>query len=205
MTVAEMHILCDEILDKSNAPWFNAIQKDIYLNLAQEEYVETRYKEFEVNEKRRKELISLIRRSDFNNISVINLSNIPDLYYILSIIAEINDCGNLIKKSVKPVQHDDFGKSQEDPFNRNDNENPGYLEINNGTSNLVEILSEDVPNKVSMVWLKIPRKIDLSTNTDCELPVITHKEIVDIAVRKMMFVTENPSYQVQINEINNQE
>jgi hypothetical protein len=40
MTVAEMHILCDEILDKSNAPWFNAIQKDIYLNLAQEEYVE---------------------------------------------------------------------------------------------------------------------------------------------------------------------
>jgi hypothetical protein len=205
MTVAEMHILCDEILDKSNAPWFNAIQKDIYLNLAQEEYVETRYKEFEVNEKRRKELISLIRRSDFNNISVINLSNIPDLYYILSIIAEINDCGNLIKKSVKPIQHDDFGKSQEDPFNRNDNENPGYLEINNGTDNLVEILSEDVPNKVSMVWLKIPRKIDLSTNTDCELPVITHKEIVDIAVRKMMFVTENPSYQVQINEINNQE
>jgi hypothetical protein len=205
MTITEMHILCDELLDKSNAPWFNAIQKDLYLNLAQEEYVETRYKDFEVNEKRRKELISLVRRSEFTNTSVVNLTNIPDFYYVLSLIAEINDCGNLIKKAVIPVQHDDYAKTQEDPFHKNDNENPGYLEINDGTSNIIEVISEDVPNKLTMVWLKIPRKVNITSLIDSELPSITHKEIVDIAVRKMMFVTENPNYQVQINEINNQE
>lgn len=205
MTISEMHKACDELLDKSDSPWFNPEQKDFYLNLAQEEFVETRYREFEVNEKRREELISLIRRSTFSNTSIITLSDITDFYYVLSLSAIINDCGDLINKEVVPIQFDDYVRAQQDPFHKSDNEFPGYLQLNDGAKNIIEVKSEDVPESLTMVWLKIPIKVNITIPTNCELPSITHKEIVDIAVRRMMATTENPNYQVQINEINNQE
>ena len=44
-----------------------------------------------------------------------------------------------------------------------------------------------------------------ANNVDCELPVFTHEEIVNIAVRKMMANTEQQlNYQMQNNEINQQ-
>jgi len=37
------------------------------------------------------------------------------------------------------------------------------------------------------------------------LPVHTHEEIINIAVRKMLFSIDKETYQLQINEILNQE
>ena len=53
MTLQEWHDLADLLIDKANAPYFNAEEKDKHFNLAQIEFVETRYKQFEFNEKRR--------------------------------------------------------------------------------------------------------------------------------------------------------
>ena len=42
-----MHDECDLLLDKANSPWFSSQEKDKFLNRAQHEFAETRYKFFE--------------------------------------------------------------------------------------------------------------------------------------------------------------
>ena len=55
-----------------------------------------------------------------------------------------------------------------------------------------------------MFYLKRPEDVNIIIPTDCELPVSTHEEIVNIAVRKMMMTIEDQNYQVQMNEIQQQ-
>ncbi len=49
MTIIEMHQKCDLLLDKANSPWYTSAEKDSFINEAQNEFVETRYKLFEEN------------------------------------------------------------------------------------------------------------------------------------------------------------
>lgn len=205
MTIQEMHTLCDLLLDKANAPWFNPVEKDVFLNLAQMEFVKTRYSEFEKNEKRREDLTSLVRRQVFTNTKEINLSNITDFLFILSVSGKVNNCGTLSIEEISPVQHDDFVRGQKDPFNKSSLKNVLYVHINNGTSNLIEIQLDDVLEEVTLVYLKSPVKVSLSGNINCEISEHTHEEIVNLAVRKMMMTVQDQNYQVQMNEINNQE
>jgi hypothetical protein len=208
MTIAEMHDLCDLLLDKSGAPWYNPVEKDTFLNLAHMEFTETRYREFEFNEKRREELLSLVRTFSVTNQSTIDLGTVPDFLFVLNISGKWEDgcepSGERLE-SISPVALDKLAGSQADPFNRNDDSNPGYIQRNNGTTNLIEILSENTPVSLELNYLKIPVKVDFNAGIDSELPVGTHEEIVNIAVRKMMMVVEDGKYQIQLNEMNNQE
>lgn len=203
-----MHDMIDLLLDKAESPWYNPTEKDKFLNLALIEFVETRYREFEFNEKRREELLPLVRTFSVANQAQINLDVVPDFLYVLNISGEwASDCSptGVSLESIRPVSLDKFAASQSDPFNKNDDSNPGYLQRNNGTNNLVEILSESTPQSLELNYLKLPQQVDINGPTNSDLPVSTHEEVVNIAVRKMMMVVEDSNYQVQINEINNQE
>ena len=207
MTIAQMHTLCDLLLDKADSPWFNPTEKDLFLNLAQIEFVETRYMQFESIEKRRAELLPLVTKADYNSLSIINLDLVVNFLYVLSVRALMTDTcstSGVRLTPVAPIQLDDFAGMQQDPFNKFSDSNVGYTQFNNGTNNIIEIHSETVPNQIQLAYLKRPIDVSITVPTNSELPDSTHEEIVNIAVRKMMMTVQDPNYQVQLNEIQQQ-
>ena len=212
MTIIEMHDVCDLKLDKANSPWFSPAEKDTFINLAQAEYFESRYRHFEFDERTRKELLPLVRQTTGSNVSTINLNAIPNYVFTLSLSGTFNKkCGvGQHTTSIEPFQIDDEAARLNDPFNKADDENPGYTERNDGTNNIVEILSDNPPLSYVLKYLKYPVKVfrdvnNSSNNVDSEMPPFTHEEIINIAVRKMMASTEQiTNYQLQQNEINNE-
>lgn len=212
MTIIEMHELCDLLIDKANSPWFTSEEKDKFLNLAHAEFAESRYRKFELDERVRKELLPLVRKSVGSGVTEINYDAIADYMFTLSVRGEFKKkCGNGTKwAKVSPIQLDDEAENQNDPYNLNDNENPGYTEGNNGTNNVMYIVSTDAPVNYILKYLKSPKIVlrdenTPSNNVNSEMPKFTHEEICNIAVRMMLANTEQQlNYQLHNNEINNQ-
>ena len=212
MTLLEWHETADLLIDKADAPYFNSTEKDRFFNLSQVEFTETRYGQFEFNEKRRKELIPLVRVSTAITGNIINLDAITDFLFVLNLRGIFSDgCGGTKGEKISPIRLDTEGEDDNDPFNKHDNDNPGYTEYNDGTNNIVDVQSETDPVSITMKYLKIPRKVFLDeavpANTiESEMPQGTHEEIINIAVRKMLFTVQDQlAYQLQNNEINQQE
>lgn len=207
-----MHEYCDLLLDKANSPWYTSAEKDDFINLAQAEFVESRYETFELDERTRKELLPLVRRTTGLNVSEIDLSAIQDYMFTLNLIGVFNKvCGKgTSTEKIYPLQLDDEGENQSDPFNKNDDSNPAYTEENNGTNNVLLIVSDNAPLSYTLKYLMRAPDVfrdvnNPSNNVDSIMPTFTHEEIVNIAVRKMMANTEQiQNYQMQQNEINQQ-
>jgi len=212
MTLLEWHEVADLLIDKADAPYFNSTEKDRFFNLSQVEFVETRYGQFEFNERRRKELIPLVRVSTAFTGNIINLDAITDFLFILNLRGVFSDsCGGDKSRRISPIKLDTEGEDDSDPFNRHDNSNPGYTEYNNNTNNIVDIQSETDPVSISMKYLKLPISVFLdeavpANTVQSEMPDGTHEEIINIAVRKMLFTVQDQlGYQLQSNEIQQQE
>ena len=212
MTIAEMHTACDIELDKANSPWFSPSEKDYFSNEAQIEYVKQRYEEFELDERVRMALIPLVRSVNGSNTSEINLSSIQGYLFTLNLRAEFNKlCGNGTSwEKVSPIQLDDEGENQNDPFNKNDDSNPGYTTENDGTNNLIKVISDNPMLNYVLKYLLFPPNVSLDPNNPANnvnsiMPEFTHQEIVNLAVRSMLATTEQQlNYQLHTNEINNQ-
>jgi len=204
MTIQEMHDLCDLLIDKANAPWFTATEKDKFINLATIEFLDNSYRFFEVNEEVREKLLPVVRSNNFGNNPTpnINLSSIADFRYVLSLRGDYsNGCGGTVTRKVPPIQLDDEVGNQLDPWNVNDDENPGYIQENDGSDNQILIISTNNPTNVVLKYLKTPVDANLGTSTDCELSPSCHEEIVNIAVRKMLGnIQDQFGYQVQTQE-----
>jgi hypothetical protein len=210
MNIIEMHDLCDLLIDKANVAWFTPAEKDRFINLAQIEFLDNSYRFFDVNEEIREKLLPLVRSTAFgaSPITNVNLSTITNFRYILSLRGNYpNGCGGFVTRPIPPIQMDDEVANQLDPFNRNDNTNPGYIQENNGTGgNLVQFISTNNPANVILKYLKTPVNVlrDVNTpanNINCELSVSSHEEIVNIAVRKMLGnIQDQVGYEIQGNE-----
>jgi hypothetical protein len=204
MTFAEMHERIDVLLDKANLPWFNPNQKDIFLQFSTNEFVKNRYDEFEVNEKRREDIRPLVTVLPGTGTTVALPS---DFMFALSLKGTFNidECGTIVQKerSIRPFQHDDLNKVVDDPFNKADDEYPFYTSNSAG----YVISSTNAPVDWTLVYIKRPVVVD-GTNTPngtLTLPEYTHEEIINLAVRKMKATIEDPTYNLQVNEIQNQE
>jgi hypothetical protein len=209
MNIVEMHTLCDLLLDKANSPWFSSEEKDSFLNLAHEEFVQNNYELFELDERIRKYLLPLVRRQIGTNTSTINLDSIKDYMYTLNLMGQFKKvCGTGTElQKVSPLQLDDEGENEKDPFNKSADDNPLYTEENTGANNVILIMSDNTPASFILKYLKVPRQVfndedNPANNIDSEMPIFTHEDIVNIAVRKMMATTEQQiNYQLQSNEI----
>jgi len=116
--------------------------------------------------------------------------------------------GGTVKKAeqkridVKPIQHDDYNIIIRDPFNK-----PSYqyelkrLEVN-GQLEIIFPDSENVFNSLILRYIRKPRRISLSSSTDCELADHTHQEIVDMAVSSILENIESERYKTNLNELN---
>lgn len=211
MTIIEMHDLADLLIDKANSPWFNPSEKDRFINLAHMEFVEDRCPRFELNKKVRQELSTLVKVSTGTSVSQFSTTAITDFLYIANLIATFDDgCGGSKTRPVSPIQLDDEGYTDLDPFQKPTDNYPGYVQENNGTDDIVIIKSTTVPTSYTLKYIKKPVNVfrdvnNPANNINSELPDGTHEEIVNIAVRKMLAsVDDQLKYQVQQNEISKQ-
>lgn len=204
MTFAEAHETLDVIIDKHDLAWFEPEEKDIFLNFAQQEFINQRYSEFEVNEKRRQDLRTLITTVTGSGFSVPVPAN---LLFVLSLRGEftVDKCGNITQREshIMPMQHDDINKVIHDPFNKPSNTEPLYIT----EANQFLIKSDSAPTSWELVFIKTPIVVNGTSNPSgvFETPEYTHNEIVNIAIRKMLGSIENENYALQVNEIKNQE
>jgi hypothetical protein len=207
MTILEMHTLADLLIDKANAPWFNATEKDRFINMAINEYTKNKYAAFEVDEKVREDLLTLVLTNTTLDSSTINLDTVPNFLFVLRLEMDVNSpCGILTNVPITPMRHDVFVESRRDPFNKPADKYPQYTQSVVGGARTITIFSDTVPTAVRMVYLAQPATVSITVPTNCNLPVHTHEEIVNLAVRKMLGTIEAfQNYQVQTNEIKNQE
>jgi len=212
MNIIEMQDMCDLLLDKANSPWFTSSEKDDFINRAHHEFAEKRYRLFEKDERTRKELLPLVRTSSGANTNIVNYSAIPDFMFTLSLSGIFNKtCGvGTSLKKISPQQLDDIIEMESDPFNKSADDNPNYIEENDGTNDIATILSDTTPISYSLKYLMIPTTVfrdvnNPANNVDSIMPIFTHDEIVNIAVRMMMANTEQQlNYQLINNEISNE-
>lgn len=150
MTFTQMHDLFDQLIDKVDAPYFDDGEKDRFLNLAQMEFIKQRYSEFEFDEKRREDLVSLVTEFvvtgtsilttwvqgviDENATAGITMNSIDkDYLFIVDLSGDFNvACGSTTTSKrcfMKPLQRDDLNKALKDPFNKPTNESPAYVQI----------------------------------------------------------------------------
>jgi hypothetical protein len=211
MTITQMHTLIDQLCDKAGAPWFNATEKDRFINMAQIEFVQTRGDQLEFNERRREDLIKLIRTSTTAASATIDLSAITSFMRVAQVLGTFTDMDctdGTITVPVRPVQLDDLGNTMRNPFTSGVNSDPFYIQYNNGTSNIIEVKSETTPISLLMYYLKMP--VDVNSQSvpavDSELPSYTHDELVKIAVRIALgTLRDMEGYQIEQNEITKQQ
>ena len=205
MTFQQMHDLVDTMLDKAQTAYFEPAEKDVFLNLAQNELVKAKYKLFEVNEKRREDLLPLVRQHNFVN-NVLNLDAVTDFFLILSVRGDFDICGQQQTVALKPRKFDEIYRTSDDPFNKVDDEHPGYVQYFNsalGFNSLEVRPATAVISNGEMMYLKRPAVID-GENTpgnSPDLPEHMHEEIVNVAVRKILLTIESQTYEGQVGEI----
>jgi len=104
---------------------------------------------------------------------------------------------------VKPIQHDDYNKIINDPFNKPKFDQASRLMI----GDKVELITGETFDitKFYMRYVRKPVPVALATPTHCELADHTHEEIVDIAVSIALEGIESGRYQSNLNELNKNE
>lgn len=98
----------------------------------------------------------------------------------------------------KYAQHDDVITMMDDPFNITDYRSPIYTM----EQNFIDIYTDDsfVVSQVTIKYIRKPKDISLITGTGSELPVHTHDEIVEMAVKSILEGIEAQRYQSQSME-----
>lgn len=222
MTVAEMHIEFKVGLDKTdslNYPNFEPEEIDLWLNRAQDRFVKQRYSHdpknetFELTQKRTDDLRRIITEVTLNpsvtqtpvkpNGILFELPDGtvggPDIYWFaVNEECEIRyqDCnGSWIdeRNGVYAIQHDDYNKLVDDPFNKPTKD--VILRLMHGR--FAELITDGnfTINRYFLRYVRQPDRIDLPNSVNCELADHTHAEIVAAAVTMALENIASPRFQ----------
>lgn len=222
MTIQEFHIAFDLELDKTldfELPYISPEQKDYWLNKAQDRFIKSRIfgtnalgKAFEESEKRVDDLRTIVTRpsplTSVLSITNVYTTDLPDDYqYLLrhqcSVVS--SKYGTKVLKGIQTKQ-DEIDMYIEDPFWGPAPEEPLYYLL--GNTIVYETLGLFTVQDSIITYIRIPAVIqygtqytDPTTDIDCELPVHTHHEIVDLAIAMVLENIESQRYQTNLNEL----
>jgi hypothetical protein len=103
------------------------------------------------------------------------------------------------KDVCKYVQHDDLYFLLNDPFNTTKYDYPLYTI----QENFVDVHTNNtfVVERIFVKYIRRPNRINKSTGSGCELPVHTHQEIVDKAIKSILEGISDPRYNTQSREV----
>ncbi len=103
----------------------------------------------------------------------------------------------------KFIQQDDIHKLLEDPFNTTKYTSP----LTTIRQDYIDIYTSDIfiIDKVKITYIRQPRRISLPLGIDCELPIHTHQEIVDMTVSSILEGISDPRYKTHQIEVGKNE
>lgn len=228
MTTLEMVRQFKLLLDKTDSLTLDEFTPDEivhYLNLGIEEFVKTRYREFEQTQKRIDDLRSLVIVGSYvaiapyynNNlrgyvlpVSLLDAPAFPYWFYLADQYRLFDAvCQKEFTGHIKTRQVDDLQEVEMNPFNRSTPLTPNKIITADGfTLFFGEQLSTTryTSQLYRITYLRRPNTVSISPSVNCDLPAHTHTEIVNLSVRKALESIEHLSrYQTQINEITNHE
>ena len=231
MNVQSMHDYFKVGFDKTdslNYPGFEPEEIDLWLNMAQDRLVKTRYggnnlyrKGFEESQKRTDDLRTIVRQAVLSPQSAtilnkpngfpFNVPNSPstnDVYWF-SIQEEVNilvtDCNNVqtaTRLPVKAITHDQYNKIIRDPFNKPDSTEVVRL----FSEGQIEVISPiGMPTSLIIRYVRKPQRIDLANSVDCELPDHIHSEVGDTAIQMALENIESVRTRSNTIELNTTE
>lgn len=213
MTFEQMHTEMDVLMDKTTTPWLDPLQKDVYLNLALEDWPNWLYEGFEKNARRRTEFGDLVRHFEKENSNIISKPEITGLKYVVGVRAkflfyEEDEKGGLVERHdivpVSPMSHDELGTAYTDPHRTPTDVFPFYTEYKDTRGIPVfEVHSDNVPGMVRITYLEDFGKIDgLNSPTESLLfPDSVCMKIVQLAVVKAQSSTQDPRYETSNIEL----
>lgn len=214
----EFDILYNNIMSNA-APSIDAYEKSVFLTKAQEEIVTAIYDgSFEHTEKLTESIDVLVTQMTYD--SFFDAEPVPDwkkispdsrmfklsppamfITYEELTSHEKDKCGNETKVLVKPVKHDEYYRIIRNPFRR-----PRKREaLRLNTEDMVEIVSTYQNYTYKVRYLRRPQPIILydkqpgltiegrDSRTECELPPMVHRLILDRAVQLAAAVYKQPS------------
>ena len=207
-----MHNQMDVLMDKTTMPWLDPMQKDVYLNLALDDWPNWLYDGFEKSARRRTELSDLVRHYKAEGKKVIDKREIAKLRYIVGIrgqywFYEFDENGKAVEVKdiipIEPMSHDEIGVAYTDPQRRPTDNFPFYSEYKDGEVPTIEIHSDNIPVFVEVSYLE-----DFGTinglddpNEKLTLPDPVCRKIVQLAAVKAQAGTMDPRYEASNAEL----
>ena len=218
-----MHIEFKVGLDKTdslNYPNFEPAEIDLWLNKAQDKFVKQRYSHdvkgetFEETQKRTDDLRTVVEETTLPPSTTqvpIKPNGIlfdvpvggatPVYWFAINEECEIRyeDCNGSWqdeRRSVKPIQHDDYNKIVKDPFNKPSRNT--ILRLMHGT--FFELITDGTftVTQYFLRYLRQPVRVDIAVGIDCELAEHTHQEIVAGAVTLALENIGSPRFQTHV-------
>lgn len=197
MTIQEMHNWFDILQDKYQSPYFTDDEKDIFLNIAQLEYINSFIDDGEgINDSVERNsfiftsfspLVYSIKNGlsmDSNgNVTIANITTELNLLsgdtspYLYILNCGIGSGSNVLEANY--VRHNDIYRLQQNDFKRASTTNPQYSVDNQG----LVFKPVDITANVIITVLKEPKKMTISApSVNSELNSNCHNTIVAIAI-----------------------
>lgn len=215
VTALDMYTALQDGINKVMTSSIDYPEGERLLNKAMMEYIKNHYYSVEETEKRIEDLRTLredliVNPSSMNTFALpYNEASNPIGYlFMLTISFKIhyvnNNC-NLTGDSdwlhSKPLRTNFKTVISLDPYNR-----PTDLRLYHeiiGDTVVLTTGTQSYGIAARMEYIRYPKSISLTIPQDCELPVHTRQEIVDIAVRKYLEQVTDPRYQTTLAEAKN--
>jgi hypothetical protein len=233
MTISEMHVAFDLLLDKTNSlqyPSFLPEEKDFWLNQAIRKFVKTRYsgfnskrEGFEQSQKRIDDLRSLVREVEIPCTTTDAIkpngyvltdgfanSEFDDIPYWLSLGEEVDisipSSQTPKRVGVVDITSDDYRSKIDDPLSEHILHYDEAKPLRLFYNNTIEFITDGdyTVTNAYIRYIKQPVTVLYST-VDCDLAEHTHDEIVGLAVQLALENIEQPRLQTYSQEINTME
>jgi hypothetical protein len=207
MNSLEVYNKCVIDLDKYETPTFEI---EVFNRMAERaiyEYINTKYKEFELIQKRTDDLRQFVKVSEIavSNVSSVNLP--VDYLRLLKLEYRLNDNECYINKWVvaKKTTADKLGYSESNYYWKPSIINPQYQFIGDAIWFRLGDDANSIINRVRLEYLYIPEfytinPLNMSDFTNPPYSDEVDNQIIDIICRIYLAETNPNQYQVKINE-----
>jgi hypothetical protein len=228
----EFDVLFDKITSL-DSPGYSDKEVSVFLTKAQDIFIKSGYNPFssiEQNDRRRREFVELKKNYTTSTPSTTQTGVNPNGYFfdlpsdfMLPLkeevtIASSNDCTNGTRIPIRVITEDEYTIQLYNPFKRPEAKGLSTdfawrLDFSQSGNKRIELISDGTFtfSTYHLRYLKQAQDIipigDGTTlvQQDCELDSLSHREIVDMAVRIASGATASQEYQIKVNEerINN--
>lgn len=209
MTTQEVHKELELLLDQSQEEYYTSAKRDSLLNQALDEWIEDRYKPFELNQRVRDELGNLVVEFNAPSGREIPMSLLSKYKHILSLFGKYRFiCGTSQQErwvEIVPLKVDRLSVIN-DPHNQPTDAFPNYIE-NSDLSGVrtIRVLSRNAPSVIWGEYIRKPESFNYllpNFQWDSILPLLSSQyEVINRAVRIASGIQENQfRYQAQVSQ-----